>query len=277
MDALRIQFLVCPQRDFVGTRAELEPTLLKEYEWDDARNLFRARNTTLRWEKPGDVVMARDPAGEAPDEPIRDFWGLVAEKRRLHVGPGQVERLRGDGNGRPDLFVRTVKRLYEGDTPVGGRLKVVLDEDWHPRSCSEFPIFGVHCVKGSQGAMLAGELQEYRWNNQTHVLRANSVFPAANPDEYRQLMEDVLEGEKPEYVKAGIMGVYTHIKVEYLAIALSTMWPWLSPGQIGICGPLCASKVQDDHDAGLKKMEVLGFRIFRELEPYLEWFGAEVK
>ncbi|MGE0432931.1 MAG: hypothetical protein AB7K09_16475 [Planctomycetota bacterium] len=276
MKALRIQFLVCPQRDFIGTRDELEPALLKEYEWAASDNFYRARNTTLRWEKPGDVVVPRNTQGVAvADEPIRDFWSLVKEKRKLHIGPEMVKRLRHDG-GADDPFVRTVKRLYSGDTPVGDHLKVVIDEDWHPRSCGEFPIFGVHCVKGSEGAMLAGELQEYRWDNRTHVLRANSVNPAANPADYKALLEEVLAGEKPEYVKAGVMGVYTHIKVEYLAVALSTMWPWLKPDQIGICAPLCSSQTLDDHEVGLRKMQVLGFRVFKELDPYLEWLGAEI-
>ncbi len=262
--AVRLQFLVCPQRDFIGTRAELEPSLIKEL---------------AQSPQPVAAGGANGHAGAGLDRvELENFWDVVADKRKLHVGREAVHKLRGKDPAKHDPFVSCVKRLYAGEIPgLGENLRVVLDEDWHPRACSEFPIFGVHCVKGSEGAMLVGELQQYRWHDKTHQLRANSINPAANPVEYHKLLEEALDGEKPEHVKAGIMGVWTHIKVEYLAVALNTMWPFLKTSQIGICAPLCASPYSADHEYALEKFKKLKFEVFDNLDAYLEWFADDVR
>src|SRR5688500_6035327 len=122
-----IQFLVCPQRDFIG------------------------------W---------LDPGTKPPN--------------RLHVGAAGAEKLRGSP-GTTDRFVETVRRFYDDARPGTDRLRVVFDEDWHPRRCDEFAVYGEHCVKGTKGAELVGGLEAFRWHPRTFVLRANSVNVAASP------------------------------------------------------------------------------------------------
>jgi nicotinamidase-related amidase len=211
-----IQFLVCPQRDFIG------------------------------WLEPG----TRPP-------------------NRLHVGPGGTEKLRGAPGAR-DVFVETVRRFYDDARPGTDRLRVVFDEDWHPRRCDEFPVYGEHCVKGTKGAELVGGLEAFRWHPRTFVLRANSVNVAASP-RYAEVVEHALGEARVEATRVGIFGVWTHVKVEQLAINLRTLAPAFQ--HVAICEALCASPERQDHAAAIRKLKQMGFEIFEEVEPYLAWMG----
>ncbi len=212
---LSIQFLVCPQEDFIG----------------------------------------RLQSGALPSN-------------KLHVGSSALHRLRGDRlPGSPDPYVDTVTRLMAEEQPP---CHLVLDEDWHPASCDEFPVFGPHCVKGSPGARLVGGLEELRWHRRTHVLRANSLNIAASP-RYGQVLADILGATRPERVRVGVFGVWTHLKVEYLLLNLTSLAPRFQ--QVAVCGPLCASPRRDDHVYALRKLRSLGYRVFDKIGPYLAWMG----
>lgn len=205
--------------------------------------------------------------------PQRDFigWldGGMRPPTRLHVGPSGVYKLRGLP-GEPDRFVELVSRLYAERGPGLGRLRVVIDEDWHPRRCDEFEVFGEHCVKGSRGAELVGGLERHRWHPRTFVLRANSVNVASSP-RFSEVMREALGEARVDAARVGVLGVWTHIKVEQMAIALRTCEPGFP--NVGILEPLCASPSRDDHAASVRKLRQMGFRIFGEVEPYLEWLG----
>lgn len=208
--------------------------------------------------------------------PQRDFIDRLDEGQErpnaLHVGFDGARKIRGAGDG-PDPFVDTTMRLF-ADTPETARVEVIIDEDWHPRSCAEFPIFGEHCVKGSEGAQLVGELEELRWHPRTHVLRANNINVAAHP-QYRRLLDEVLGGLRPDQVRVGVYGVWTNVKVEYLLISLLTCAPRFPMSNIALLEPLCACPDPRDHDQAIDKLErVLGFQVFRRVEPYLAWLGV---
>lgn len=205
--------------------------------------------------------------------PQRDFlcW-LDPGKRppnRLHVGPAAIEKLRGAPGGR-DAFVEAVGRLYDDARPGAGRLRVVIDEDWHPKHCEEFAIYGEHCVKGTKGAELVGGLEAHRWHPRTFVLRANSVNPAASP-RFAEVVQQALGSARVEATRVGVFGVWTHVKVEQLAIALRTHAPGFP--HVGVCEPLCASPERVDHAASIRKMKQMGFLVFEEEGPYFAWLG----
>jgi nicotinamidase-related amidase len=187
--------------------------------------------------------------------PQRDFVDPVepdAKVNALHVGPLGVRKLRGDRQrNEPDRFVETVHKFYEAERAGTDRVSVVLDEDWHPKSCAEFDIFGEHCVKGSSGAKLAGDLEKYRWHPATHVIRANSINPAADPA-YTRILKNIVGNTKVDGIRCGVAGVWTHVKVEYMCIALQTLWPCFK--HIAVCEPLCASPKAEDHSYAIQKL-----------------------
>jgi hypothetical protein len=208
--------------------------------------------------------------------PQEDFVGRLSTgalpSNRLHVGAFATQRLRGNGmRGSRDPYVDTVKRLLNSGHS-SNRVHLVLDEDWHARSCEEFPIFGEHCVKGSDGARLVGDLEELRWHPRTHVIRANSLNIAATP-RYQEVLSEIVGGTRSERIRVGVFGVWTHVKVEYLLLNLTTMAPRFL--DVGVCGPLCASPDNKDHVAALNKFRALGYRVFDHIGEYLSWLGFE--
>jgi nicotinamidase-related amidase len=208
--------------------------------------------------------------------PQKDFMDRIAsdaeKPNQLHIGYEGALRLRGTGVGS-DPFVETVSRFFDPRIPGSEKVSVVIDEDWHPESCEEFPIFGRHCVKGTSGAQLAGDLEEYRWSPKTHILRANSINPVADK-RYYKVLEEIRGKTKTEWIRVGVMGVWTHIKVEYLLISLRTLPPYFK--HIGVCEPLCTSPNLEDHQRAIKKFGVLGFQVFYDIEEYCQWMGLEV-
>jgi nicotinamidase-related amidase len=161
-------------------------------------------------------------------------------------------------------------RCYDTRLPGAAKATVIIDEDWHPKNCSEFPIFGEHCVKGSEGARLAGALEEMRWHDKTHIIRANSIN-VASTHKYAETLETVCGRTRPDRIRVGVFGVWTHVKVEYLLLNLRTLAPRFE--QIAVCGPLCAAPNPDWHAAGLAKLRMMGFRVFDEIDAYVDWMG----
>lgn len=205
--------------------------------------------------------------------PQRDFINRIdsddVRPNRLHVGSRSSLKIRGDGRpGAPDPFVETTLRFY--DPGLARRTWVVIDEDWHPKNCKEFPIFGEHCVKGTDGAKLAGRLEDLRWHERTRVIRANSINIASDK-KYEEVLAEITAGVLPDRTRVGVYGVWTNVKVEYLLVNLRT----LSPGfdQVAVCEPLCAAPDPSWHDRAIEKFEMMGYTVFREIPSYLEWMG----
>jgi nicotinamidase-related amidase len=211
--------------------------------------------------------------------PQNDFIGRLDSEsselpNSLHVGPGGVEKLRGNGSeGASDPFVDTALRIIQGTRSAGDNVQVVLDEDWHNANSPEFAMFGRHCVKGSEGAQLVGKLEAHRWDDHVHSLRANS-FNVASDTRYAALLDELCGATHPAHIRAGIMGVWTHIKVEYLAMNLLTLAPQLPGDSIGICEPLTTSPEARFHDQSIEKMQALGIRIFSDIPSYMKWLGV---
>lgn len=197
----------------------------------------------------------------------------------LHVGEDSIQRLRGEGQGKFDPFVEISEHILGRSENSDGKISVVLDEDWHNTNDPEFVIFKQHCIKGSKGASLPKELEKYRWNDYTYTIRANSINVASHRH-YQQALKSIMGAERPERftrtdeVRVGVYGVWTHIKVEYLLLSLSTMPPAIFPRQnLGVCAPLCASPEIADHDYAIEKFRKLGYTVFDDILAYLKWMG----
>jgi nicotinamidase-related amidase len=213
--------------------------------------------------------------------PQRDFIGYIqTEDGRppnvLHVGAEGVAKLRGkESDKEDDPFVNTTKRLFDANIPGSERISVVLDEDWHNSTHPEFEIFGRHCVKGTDGARLVGDLEDYRWEENVHVLRANSINVASDP-RYAQILEDIVGKTRVDRIHVGVYGVWTNIKVEYLMLDLLTLPPRFPIECIGVCEPLTAAPEQRYQDSAMEKFSLMGFQLFDNIPDYLRWMGLEI-
>jgi len=211
--------------------------------------------------------------------PQEDFVGRLEygarRPNRLHVGYEATRRLRGDPRrgDRRDPFVEAALQFYNPAVPGSDRCSVIVDEDWHEPNCAEFPIFGPHCIKGSPGAQLAGELEPLRADPRTHVIRANSLN-VAEGTRYDDLLSSICGSVPPERIRVGVMGVWTNVKVEYLLLNLRTRAPFFP--RIGVCEPLCASPKRSDHDAAIEKFEMLGYEVHYDVESFCSFMGLTV-
>jgi hypothetical protein len=212
--------------------------------------------------------------------PQKDFIGRMVSDQdggfsSLHVGKEAIKKLRGDNkNNLEDPFVSTTKSLFDKERPGTEKVSVVLDEDWHNSNEPEFMFAGRHCVKGTDGAKLVGDLELYRWQENVHVLRANSLNVGAHPH-YSQIMETIVGDTEPTKIRVGVYGVWTSVKVEYLLLNLQTLPPKFPPTLLGVCEPLTAAPDIKMHEAALEKLEMLGVQIFYKIPDYLRWMGIE--
>lgn len=209
--------------------------------------------------------------------PQNDFIEKIEKgrkkKNRLHVGYQGAIKLRGEPEkGEPDFFIETVSRFFNDKIRGSQDISVIIDEDWHPKSCGEFPVFGVHCVKGSDGAKLPGILEDYRRHSRTYIIRANSINIASDARYEKTLME-VCGNIKTSNIRVGVMGVWTHVKVEYLLFNLHTLWPQFFFDQMAVCEPLCASPREKFHKAAIEKFKTFRINVFEDIDKYCEWLG----
>ncbi len=211
--------------------------------------------------------------------PQNDFIDRIKKgqrkKNKLHIGyPGSI-KLRGDKeNGEPDFFIETVARLFNNSVEGSENIYVIIDEDWHPKSCEEFKVFKPHCVKGTDGAKLPGKLEDFRRHPRTRIIRANSINIASAPN-YSKTLEEVCGNTRVSNIRVGIIGVWTHVKVEYLMFNLHTIWPKFYFDQMAVCEPLCASPVNEFHNIAIKKFrDDFKIRIYDNIDRYCsEWLG----
>ncbi len=214
--------------------------------------------------------------------PQRDFIGHIETEdgkppNALHVGVEAVRKLRGDGSANgSDPFVDTTLAFFDASIPGGERVSIVIDEDWHNSNSPEFEIYGRHCVKGTDGARLVGALEQHRWEDKVHVIRANSINLASHP-RYAQVLDAICGKTRPERMRVGIYGVWTNIKVEYLAVNLMTFAPQLPTASIGVCEPLTAAPDPRWHDAAIEKLRLMGIQVFDTIPEYLRWMGLTVE
>ena len=213
--------------------------------------------------------------------PQKDFIGRIEKDEdrpnKLHVGYKAITKLRGADNG-PDPFVDTVAKFFDDSIPGTEKLSVILDEDWHPNHCDEFKAFGEHCVKGTEGAELSKGLEQFRYHDRCQHIHANSINIVSDSKYGETVKRACLpcENPKPGDIRAGVIGVWTHVKVEYLLVALHTFFPELPFQNIAVCEPLCASPEKEDHDMAIKKFRDYKINVFEDRNQYChEWLGLK--
>jgi nicotinamidase-related amidase len=211
--------------------------------------------------------------------PQKDFIDKIEKGKRkpnkLHIGYQGAIKLRGEEEKKePDFFIETVIRMFDEKIEGSEKIYVIIDEDWHPRSCPEFEVFNPHCVKGTDGARLPGKLEEFRRHPRTRIIRANSINVASSLN-YKKILEEVCGETRLSNIRVGVFGVWTHVKVEYLMFNLHTLPPKFFFTQMAVCEPLCASPQREFHNLAIKKFRNdFKTNIYDNIDQYCsEWLG----
>jgi nicotinamidase-related amidase len=189
----------------------------------------------------------------------------------LHVGRAESARLLGDPAGAwasEGPLARFAAAFRDGQGPDHA---AILIRDWHdpadPATRAHLDHFGDHCLRGSPGARFVEALQPL-------LPRARVVDSAILSDFVGTGLEPLLRellGPEPE-VRAGLIGVWTDVKVRYLAYDLMTR---LGLQQIAVCSALCASRSRLQHREALQHLEdALGVEVIDSIPGFLEWLGA---
>ncbi|WP_181197871.1 phosphatase domain-containing protein [Enhygromyxa salina] len=191
-----------------------------------------------------------------------DFVGRIAAHaplpNKLHVGEAEARRLLGEDpqTGPVAQLLAWVRSLPEGAVT---QLHV---RDWHdpqdPRQAAHLDTFGVHCVAGSPGARLLGELdEEVERNPSASYIDAIGLNDFEGTDLEPRIRAVQAEADGP--LRVAVVGVWTEAKVTFLLYDLVTR---LGLTQLATCSALTASSSRAKHFAALEQLRtILGVQI----------------
>jgi nicotinamidase-related amidase/aminoglycoside phosphotransferase (APT) family kinase protein len=189
----------------------------------------------------------------------------------LHIGRAESRRLLGDPEG-PWAEEGPLARFL-GAFPAGaGRDHASVHiRDWHdpadPATRAHLEHFGSHCVRGTPGAAFVAPLAP--------LVDAGGIVvdSAVLSDFVGTTLEASLRPLLSGPARAGIIGVWTDFKVQYLAYELQTR---LGLGDVAVCGALTASRSRLAHRQALEHMAAnLGVSVLDSIPEFLAWLGIE--
>ncbi len=177
-----------------------------------------------------------------------DFVGPVAKGRpipnQLHIGAAESHRLLGE-EPRTGPLGRFLKAFYEG---AGADHAVVHIRDWHdaadPAQAHHLAHFGAHCLKGTPGAAYVEPLDELAGGKVKTLTVDSTVLNDFEGTDLSARIRSLLGTTPAREAVAGIIGVWTDVKVQYLAYDLLTR---LGFERIVLCSALCASRSRVRH------------------------------
>lgn len=189
----------------------------------------------------------------------------------LHIGRAESRRLLGDPDGPWAEEGPLARFLGAFRAGAGSKHTSVHIRDWHDpedlATRAHLEHFGSHCVRGTPGAEFVAPLRP--------LVAAGGVVvdSAVLSDFVGTALEATLRPLVAPPVRAGIIGVWTDFKVQYLAYELQTR---LGLGEIAVCGALTASRSRLAHRQALEHMAAnLGVTLIDSIPEFLAWLGIE--
>ncbi len=200
----------------------------------------------------------------APDEPLPN---------QLHIGHAEANRLVQSGTeyGNLRLFLANYYRKR-----TSGHHAIHI-RDWHdendPMQKEHFSVFGAHCRKNTGGAEFIEALSIHApEKNGDTVINSVSLNDFVDTG-----LEAVILGlglQRDEVFRAGIIGVWTDVKVQYLCYDLRSRFP---NAEIGLCSSLCASRSRYYHQNALQAMRMnLGVYLTDAITEFMEFMNIPV-
>lgn len=189
----------------------------------------------------------------------------------LHIGRAESRRLLGDPDGAWEEEGPLARFLGAFAVGSGGDHVSIHVRDWHdpadPATRAHLEHFGTHCVRGTQGAAFVAPLAPV-------VERGGIVVDSAVLSDFvGTTLEETLRPLAAPPVRAGIVGVWTDFKVQYLAYELQTR---LGLDDVAVCSALTASRSRLAHRQALDHMAAnLGVTVIDSIAEFLAWLGIE--
>lgn len=187
----------------------------------------------------------------------------------LHIGRAESRRLLGDPEGpwqEEGPLARFAAAWRRAATPAHHAVHV---RDWHdpgdPATRAHLDHFGEHCLRGSAGAAFVAPIEPLAAAG--HVVDSAILSDFAGTD-----LEATLRGlAQGGRVRAGIVGVWTDFKVQYLAYELMAR---LGYDDVAVCSALTASRSRTHHRQALEHMaSSLGVVVIDSLAEFEAWLG----
>lgn len=163
---------------------------------------------------------------------------------QLHIGPAESRRLLGD-DPRTGPLGRFLAAFYRGATADHAAVHI---RDWHdagdPAQAGHLAHFGPHCLKGTRGAEYVEPLEELSGGSVRTLTVDSTVLNDFEGTDLAARIRALVGTAPPRDVVAGIIGVWTDVKVQYLAYDLLTR---LGFEHLVLCSALCASRSRVRH------------------------------
>ena len=167
----------------------------------------------------------------------------------LHIGRAESRRLLGDPEGPWTEEGPLARFLSAFLTGAGRDHASVHIRDWHdpedPATRTHLEHFGSHCVRGTRGAEFVVPFAPIL--NAGGLVVDSEVLSDFVGTTLEQTLRPLLNGP----VRAGIIGVWTDFKVQYLAYELQTR---LGLRDVAVCSALTASRSRLAHRQALEHM-----------------------
>jgi nicotinamidase-related amidase len=191
----------------------------------------------------------------------------------LHIGRAESRRLLGDPE-RAWAEEGPLARFLSAFRTGAGRDHVSVHiRDWHdpedPATRTHLEHFGSHCVRGTTGAEFVAPL--------VPVVDAGGLVVDSEvlSDFVGTSLERTLQPLLGVPARAGIIGVWTDFKVQYLAYELQTR---LGLRDVAVCSALTASRSRLAHRQALEHMATnLGVTVIDSIPEFLAWLGIEAQ
>jgi nicotinamidase-related amidase len=187
----------------------------------------------------------------------------------LHIGRAESRRLLGDPEGawtEEGPLARFLSLFLAGAGPDHASVHI---RDWHDPEDAATRIhlehFGRHCVRGTRGAEFVVPLAPAV--HAGGLVVDSEVLSDFVGTTLEQTLRPLLSGP----VRAGIIGVWTDFKVQYLAYELQTR---LGLRDVAVCSALTASRSRLAHRQALEHMAAnLGVTVIDSIREFLAWLG----
>ncbi len=198
--------------------------------------------------------------------PLRDTAPLP---NALHVGRAESRRILGDPAGpwQEEGPLARFAAAWRGSASADHHS--IHIRDWHdpddPLTRAHLEHFGRHCLRGTRGAEFVAPLLP--------LAQAGQVVDSAILSDFAGTdLEDTLRRiSGGQAVRAGIIGVWTDFKVQYLAYELVAR---LGYGDVAVCSALTASRSRTHHRQALEHMTAsLGVQVIDSLPEFEAWLG----
>ena len=199
----------------------------------------------------------------APTEPLPNL---------LHVGREESRRLLGEDPAEGPL-ARFLDSFAEG-----GRHLSVHIRDWHSgedlAQRAHLEHFGTHCVRDTDGARFIPPLEALIAERSRGAIVIDSLgLSDFEGTPLAAVLQERIGAVDLPRAKAGIVGVWTDVKVQYLAYELATR---LGIEQIAVSSALVASRSRARHRAALEHLrEMLGVIVFDSTPEFLDWLEVD--